>query len=286
MKLSKTPFGNFSGFGKDLVYNMVYLLGMGYMGGSVSSICSSPSIDKIFPSDLEKSPYITAKTHGIIQFIKGFPYNNRHPPTGSILDEYINWYIGTWAFTFASVRDLLGEGASLCGSWNNNTLGSLFVFYILPYVLIYFAYYCIPVISFVLSIIGAFTITPRAYVFALCFATAWMYALEGCKTITISCILNMFLIGISAGICSLAHFPWWIIISISAWIYFLCLLFFSPLFKNTPTISAVIKEILKHKISLFLFFMYLTIQSSSTYLIPGVTAGICICAAYILYTLW
>ena len=195
MNLSKTPLGNFSGFGKDLGRNMVYLLGIGYIGGSVSSICMSDSLDRIFPVDLTKPPYTQGTKPGLMNSIKGFPYSKKNLSPDGFIDEYLNWYIDTWIFTFSTIRELYLDSASTLKEWCKNTLGSLFVFYFIPYMLIYFSYYCIPVIAAILSVLGAFICTDKAYIFALSFIFSWFYTLRKCESIDIPCIIKMCIIG-------------------------------------------------------------------------------------------
>ena len=281
--MSKT-LGNLSGFGKDLVYNMVYILGIGYMGGSITSICNSKKIDALFPYDIDKLPYIAPKTKGIINSIYGFPYSLRKDP-GTIYNEYFNWFIDSWEYVFAFWRQLYAHGAYSSKAYlYSGFFGNLFLFYIMPYILFYVTH-LIPFISVPLAFIGSMS-KEYAYIFTFAAIFAWGYGFGKCEEIDVSCVIRTMCLGFTAVFLSFFYFPWWIFIAISAWIYFSVFLVLSPFFSNAPGITEVFNEIIKHKASLTILFMLFTLRSSTTYLIPQVTSGLGICSLYILYTLY
>jgi hypothetical protein len=282
--MSKTPIGNVTGFGKDVLYNIVYLLGIGYIGGSVTAICNSSKIDKLFPYDETKSPYIGQKPVGIINSLIGAPYGFRKEP-GTIYNEYFNWYIDTWAYVFSFWREIYAHGAYAGKDYLYPDLfGNLLLFYASPYILFYMTS-IIPYISFVLAGIGSM-LKEYSFMFTFAAITAWGYGIGKCDEIGIGCLLNTFMLGMTGIILSFTYIPWWIIISVATYIYFGTFLVFSPFFANAPGLSVVFKEILKHKSSLTIIFMLLTLRASTTYLVPQVTSGLGICLLYILYTLY
>jgi hypothetical protein len=280
--MSKT-LGNLSGFGKDLVYNMVYILGIGYMGGSITSICNSKKIDALFPDDIHNLPYNAPKSKGIINSIAGFPYSMKKK-TGLIYNEYFNWFIDTWEYVFLFWREIYKSGANEGKSIYSGLFGNLFLFYIVPYILFYMTH-IIPFISVPLAFIGSMH---KEYSFIFTFAAilSWGYGYRKCESMDFSCFINMVCIGLTSIFLTFFYLPWWIFISISAWIYFVTFLIFSPFFNNAPGINEVFNEIIKHKASLTILFMLFTLRSSTTYLIPQVTSGLGICSLYILYTLY
>jgi hypothetical protein len=282
--MSKTPLGNLSGFGKESVTNIVYILGIAYIGGSITSICNSKKIDEIFPYDMDKMPYNNpTKPTGIIQSIFGFPYNWRKEP-GSIYNEYYNWFIDTWSYVFSFWRELNAHGAHASKQYLYSGLfGNFFLFYILPYILFYVVN-IIPFISFFLAGLGSMH-KEYSFVFTFAFITAWIYGFGKCDEITFSCVISAICIGITGVVLSFFYIPWWIVISIATWVYFNTFLCFSPFFSNSPGINKVIEEIKKHETSLTILFMIFTLMSSVTYLNPEVTMGIGICSVYIMYLL-
>jgi hypothetical protein len=114
--------------------------------------------------------------------------------------------------------------------------------------------------------------------------TAWFYGISRCKEINITCIITTFIFGMIGFFMPMAFIPWWICISICVWAYSIIVLLFSP-FLYKDGISKVFHEIVRHKISLVLIFMILTIKTSITYLSQSVTGGILLGSIYILYKL-
>lgn len=294
--MSKISIGNISGFGKEFISNFIYILGVGYMGGSITSICTSKKIDALFPYDIHEYPYVVPKPVGVIHTILGYPYSFRKKikteipkpgkkAQGDLYNEFINWYIDTWSFVFAFWRELLNYGAVEGKELYKGLFGNLFLFYAMPYLLFYYIYYFLPFVSFALAFLGSMS-EEYSFIFTFSFITAWIYGFGICDELSPGCIINAVMLGIIGIIVSFSFIPWWIIISVAASIYFNVFLILSPFFKNAPGIHSVFEEIKKHNASLTILFMILTVRSSATYLIPQVTSGFYIGFIYILYLLY
>ena len=112
--------GNIKGFTTEAITNIIYVLGMGYMGGSISAL-SNLSIEErheIFPYDRTKLPYENKKNktinfeetflkYGIMEYIwpmksLGFPYKNRYKNT-EVQYQIINWMIDSCAYIFSKI---------------------------------------------------------------------------------------------------------------------------------------------------------------------------------------
>jgi hypothetical protein len=295
--------GNIQGFAKELMYIIIPLVvGTGYMGGSISAWgkLSDTELNALFPKDITKLPYAsnhipinlkrTLITYGLIEYFwpmksLGFPYNQVSKGTG-VQHQFLNWMIKTCAYLFAGVRGLFHSIAQISGAFINNCIGDLFVFYVLPYILIC----CIippilPVIGFFWVLFGSMNLSDDCgFMFTFSPITAWFYGISNCKDITVSCMITTCIIGMIGFFMPMAFIPWWICISWCVWAYSIVVLLFSP-FLYANGARKMFHEIIKHKISLTVLFMVLTLQASFTYLVPQVSSGVLIGFIYLLYEL-
>lgn len=296
--------GNIQGFAKELMYIIIPLVvGTGYMGGSISAWghLSDTDLNNLFPTDTSKLPYAsnnhspvnlkrTLIHYGLLESFwpmksLGFPYNQVSKGTG-VQHQFLNWLIKTCAYLFAGVRAVFHYVGETSGALSNNCLGDLFVFYVLPYILIC----CIippilPVIGFFWALFGSMTLSEDCgFMFTLSFITAWFYGISICKDITVSCMITTFIIGMIGLFMPMAFIPWWICISWCVWIYSIIVLLFSP-FLHANGARKMFHEIIKHKISLTVLFMVLTLQASFTYLVTPVASGVLLGFIYLLYEL-
>lgn len=292
--MSKTPIGNIKGFGKDIFYNSFFLVGMGYLGGSMASLCnlSADTLHTIFPVDLDRSPYNgtisempKSRVNSVLRFFKLFPYN--YIQTGdSDVSGYLNWLIYTCAYFFIGIKTAyltIIEGGQ---SVKDSVLGSLFVFYVIPFILLLITLF--EMIRPIMSVVAALSSCKmdQGYLFAFSLFTGWYYGLSKCHDgLTFSCIFKMIVYQIIGVILFFfVNIPWWGALSVASWVYMLVILFLSPVF-HKGGISDVGKQIYKHWMSLSFLCWVLVIKSSSQYLIPEVTTGAIICTiAHILYT--
>jgi len=291
--------GNIQGFVKEIMNIIILVVGTGYMGGSISawSHLSDTELNYLFPCDTSKLPYASNSIplkrtliHGLLEYFwpmksLGFPYNQVSKGTG-VQHQFMNWMIKTCAYLFAGVRGLFHSTAEVSKLVSNNCFGDLFVFYILPYILIS----CIfpPILLFIgffWALIGSMTLSKDCgFMFTFSFITAWFYGISICKDITVSCLINTCFIGMIGCFMPMAFVPWWMCISLCVWMYCIIVLLFSP-FLYTNGIRKMFHEFIKHKISLTVIFMMLTLKASFTYLVTPVSSGVLIGFIYLLYEL-
>ncbi len=289
--------GNIPGFTSEAMLNIIYVLGMGYMGGSISALShlSDTEINEIFPYDTKKLPYVNKHATpvgdvGILESLwpmksLGFPYSNRYN-SKELQYQFINWMIDTCAYLFATIRHMYSFISKKGGVLSKYFIGDLFVFYVMPYILMYLI--IPPIIPFVygfVALVGSLKVSNSCgFMFTLAPFTAWFYGISLCKEINIMCLITTFIIGIIGCCMPMVFIPWWICISWCVWAYSIIVLLFSPfLYENG--IKKVFHEIMKHKISLIVIFMYLTLKTSLTYLIQPVAAGLLLGTVYVLYGL-
>lgn len=290
--------GNIQGFAKEVMYIIIFVVGTGYVGGSIKAWgnLSDTDLNNLFPCDTSKLPYASNSNlkrtlvHGLLEYIwpmksLGFPYNQVSKSTG-VQHEFMNWMIKTCAYLFAGVRGLFQSMAKVSGALSNNCFGDLFVFYVLPYILISCIFPPIlPIIGVFWALIGSMTLSKDCgFMFTFSFITAWFYGISLCEDITISCLINTCLIGTIGCFMPMAFIPWWICISWCVWAYCIIVLLFSPLL-YTNGIHKMFREIIKHKISLTFVFMILTLKASFTYLVTPVSSGVLLGFIYLLYEL-
>lgn len=296
----KTPIGDVKGFAIELLKHIIYIIGIGYMGGSITALASlsTISMNELFPLEINALPYkssnpcsvATLKGDGLYEYLfpmkhLGFPYKQQYPITNkeSLIHDIINWFIFTCAHAFILFRYCYKIFIDICSYLNKNIITDLVLFYLIPYVWISVTMY----LSFMIGIAGIAygALTDEGWIFAFSPFLLWFYKFSQCKQIDFSCILMMFLYQIPGFFLPLLFIPWWICILIAIVAYAVVVLLFSP-FLYKDGIQSVVKQILIHKTSLIILFMFLTLKTSSDYLIPPVTVGLLIGAIYVLYGLY
>lgn len=292
--MPNNPIGNVKGFAGEMIKNMLYIVGLGYMGGALSSMGKVSR--ELFPYDLNTAPYAgtaSAKDEGVLEYLwpmksVGFPYAtmNRCGPGHS--SQYLKWLLEIVAHSFATFRYGCAEFAEIGDHVaSKHWIGDLFRFYLMPYILIYMMK-AVPVIVFFLTLFAATFYAADGYgwMYILSFVTFWGYGFSLCeKTITFGCILNMFLLGIVGCMITMVHFPWLFVVTFAVTMYSYVILLFSP-FLSTNGLSKTFQEIQRHKRSLVMIFMYFTLKSAHQYLTTPVSSGLLIGALYVLYTLF
>jgi len=300
--MSKTPIGNIKGFTGELIQHIVYTLGLGYMGGSISALAnlSETELNKVFPYDITKLPYQSSVTtkrsvrdalkDGIIEYLwpmksLGFPYS-KHVKGEGLKVEYINWLINTCAAVFASVREFYNTFASIGNSWTQDPFGRIIVFFVMPYILIYLTFLpFIPFLGFILSVICSMhEAADCGFMFTFSPITAWFYGLGNCKEINLGCLFSIIIIGIVGFFLPMTFIPWWFSISFAVWMYSIVVLLFSP-FLYKGGIKSVFHEMVNHKLGLTLVFIYLTLKTAMSFLIPPAVFGLVLGTFYVLYEL-
>jgi len=293
--MSKTQIGDIKGFGIDMLQNIVYLVGLGYLGGSIMSISTDTnSLESIFPTNINELPYsgkITQDLHpNIIEYFLpmkslGFPYTyyNKSDSRNVFLKQYCNWWVLTCMYTFIGIRKLLHKYFiffSTCTTGCKRTIG----FYVFPYILIYSVQYIFPLYAGLLTFIGSNfandgKTVKHAFVFASSWLVGWAYPLVSSNppTIGLMSLLLMPLCEIAGILATIyIHCPLWLLIMGCAYVYGFVVLFFSPFLPKGKGLYGVFCEVLHHTVSLSIFFIYLTILSARLRLTSSVSLGITI----------
>lgn len=296
----KVSLGNVRGFLTDLIAIMATVLGLGYMGGAIVSInsISSAEINKIFPIDITKAPYAGPpspltnvdglRKYGIsyMFFLDsiGFPYYYETPKQEGGAPEVINFLLLTCAHVFASWRQFYQKLIEY-GTFINQCkiidmrIGNYILFYIYPAIAIYMV--CLPIIMVIMWFycIGASIMLkeiPYPFIYTLSAISGPFYGLWLMEWTKPSTYFNMFGYGMIGGALAFVNIFWWLGIAGSVWIYSMIVLFCSPFFQKDG-LEKVVGEITYHKQGLLLIFIYLTLQSAYTNLVPQAALGAMLC---------
>lgn len=285
------------GFTSDMLKNMLYVIGVGYMGGSIASMGKAGS--ELFPYVINKPPYAGPRTTGedesLLEYLwpmktVGFPYAMNAGPGYS--SQYLKWLTDTCAHSFATMRYFLYNTVKDGERISKHTGGDFFRFYIIPYILIgMFSSSYSSIVAFAIFCVTLFAATFYAadgygYMYTLSPISGWAYGLSLCgKSISIGCLINMFVFGIVGFMLPMVHIPWWCIVTMAVMAYSYVILLFSPFLWNGG-LTRTFQEIKLHKRSLVILFMYFTLKSSHQYLTTPVSSGVLLGAIYVLYTLF
>jgi len=291
--MPNNPIGNVKGFTGEMIKNILYVIGVGYMGGALSSMGKVSK--ELFPYDLTKPPYAGKLSSGddesLLEYLwpmksVGFPYSTMNNLGEGSSSQYLKWLLDTCAHSFAIFRYGCSEFAVVGDRIAKNWIGDLYRFYVMPLMMIYMMQY-IGILVFIMTLFAAcYSADRHGFMYVLSPFTGWGYGFSLCgKTITFQCILIMILIGILGCILPFVHVPWWFIVTFAVTMYSYIILLFSP-FLSTNGLSTTFQEIKNHKRSLVMMFMYFTLKSAHNYLTTPVSSGLLIGAFYIMYKLF
>jgi hypothetical protein len=114
----KTPIGDIKGFFYEMIRNICFVMGIGYMGGSFTTLCqvNEITLESLFPTDIKNLPYFSKDPtpatikDGPWEYLfpmkhVGFPYNKINYESNSIYTDMFNWFIYTLAFAFIKIRE-------------------------------------------------------------------------------------------------------------------------------------------------------------------------------------
>jgi hypothetical protein len=292
--MSKTPIGNVKGFTTEMVKNMMYVIGVGYMGGSIASMCKAGN--ELFPYDISKPPYAGPLSKGdeedLLEYLwpmksVGFPYSTMIHSGPSPSSQYLKWLLETCAYSFSAIRFFYAESAKIGDTvGKKNVFGDLFRFYAIPYMLILI----MPGIPIGVFFMTVFASLYRAgdgygYMYALAPLTGWAYGFSLCnKTITFGCLVTMCVIGMAGFMLPIINIPWLFVVTFAVTMYSYVILLLSP-FLWTGGLYKTFQEMKRHKLSLVLLFMFFTLRTANQYLTQQVSSGLFVGALYVLYTL-
>jgi len=304
-KYTKTPIGNMNGFVISVLSNILYVLGLGYIGGSVAAIVNlKPSeIDLLFPTELDRLPYrnpnneiVDIEHVSLAEYVfpmetLGFPYTKRID-NPDLPGKFVNWMLNTLVHLMILIRSVFKHGAEFGKIvTNTNIIGDLFTFYIYPNLFIWILSIplYIPLIGMFISFIKSFDIPQSGWMFTFAPITAPLYSISNKSSLRPMDIIQMFAAIVAGFFIPFIFIPWWILISIFMWLYCIVVIVVSPiLYKDGP--YKVLQQVYAHRRSLICIFMMSTIYSSNLYLTPpavtGLTIGALIIAGKMAYNLY
>ena len=291
-----TPIGDIKGFFFEMIRNICFILGIGYMGGAFTALCKADEtlLNTLFPTDIDAMPYhstdktmATLRKDGPIEYLfpmkhLGFPYS-KITQGDDVLVDLKNWFIFTCAYTFITLRSCYKSSLDFFGYFikdGKSTLGDWLIFYGIPYLWIYGTIYVTPLIAIAGIIQG--TVINQGWIFSFSPLLLWMYKFTRLKAITIGGLFSVLLFQIPGFFLPLLFIPYWMAVGATMYAYAFVLLFFTPfLYKNG--MHHLIGQVMNHTTSMLLIFIYLTLRTASSFLIQPVTTGLFLGSIYILY---
>jgi hypothetical protein len=297
------PIGNIKAFMIDVMINIAIVFGAGYMGGSLVALShlDNPTLNKIFPVDLNESPYVGEKK-GFSFTGYSFPYTLYEANTEDFFAKVINWLVMTCAYVFIGMRNLFRKIASIQNaSWFTGTYGfaDLCMFYLVPLLLVSIAVYARSLTSTFIILIALYSMFAGQYLFqekkmmngiwygvaplSFWYSVFFMKMEPGIVNLILKMLLS-FIAFLGGCFALFVVYPfWWTAIITVAILYYIVYLFFSPVWYG---FDKIIEEMGNHRISLMILFMVLTIYSSQSFLVSLATSGIIAGSIYMLYLLF
>lgn len=295
------PIGNLKGFIIDVMWNILMVFGMGYMGGSIVALSQldKAKLDEMFPIDLTQSPYVGEKPTITLTGYT-FPYSLYTTGETNFFIKVINWLILTCAFVFIGIRTLFRSFSSVKpDKWYYQWAYDLFLFYVAPFLLVSIVVYSRTLTSTFITLIALFSIFVGEFILhEKKLKNGWWYALAplsywftvffaksepGLMNLMIKVFLGFiaFFVGVFA--MTVIYPLWWSSIVPFALFYFTIMLCFSPMWYG---FDKVVKEMGNHRVTLLCVFMLLSIYTSQLYLVPLATSGVIAGSIYMLYLLF
>jgi hypothetical protein len=294
------PIGDIKGFMIDVIRNIIMVFGIGYMGGSVSALThlNDTTLSKILPTDLSQSPY-SGKKKGFSFTGYSFPYTLYERDTLDESQKIINWLVMTCMLVFSNIRSMIKYVSKI----PNGIMYDFLLFYIVPYFLIQPILYgkiMMPIISFFIFLyaifVGGFVFEEGSlknglwYWIAPFTLTYMAYKGSGKSEGDLGiislmfkffmCFITFFIIG--PFLMFILYPMWWYSIAVAVMIYYTIFIVTLP---YQYGFEKVIAEMSKHRLSLTIIFMLLTIRSSQSFLVSLATTGIIIGSIYTVYFL-
>jgi hypothetical protein len=291
-----TPIGDIKGFFFEMIRNICFILGIGYMGGSFTALCKADEaiINTLFPTDIDAMPYqstdktmATLKKDGPMEYLfpmkhLGFPYS-KISPGGVALNDIKNWFIFTCVYAFVTLRSCYKSCLDFFGYFikdGKSTFSEWIIFYGVPYLWIYGTKYLTTFIAIVGIAHGA--LINQGWIFAFSPILLWMYKFTRLKEITLGSLFSVILFQIPGFFLPMLFIPYWMAVGAAVYAYAFVLLFFTPfLYKNG--MHNLIEQVMNYKTTMIILFMILTLRTASSFLIQPVTIGLLLGTIYILY---
>lgn len=295
--LLKTQVGDLKGFTIEIFKNILYLIGVGYFGGSIMALSANKSFrESTFPTDMSKLPYAVGQGEkeqdfngDVLEYLfpmksVGFPYNFLTKDTSFITGEYRNWLIYTCMYSFSFLRQIFRKFFNFCSNFTTGCKRT-FGFYLFPYLLIGLVSTLLPFLIVFIPGLNSMWIKeidyPVVFTFSICLG--WLYPLYSNPELNFTKPIVMILFQIIIGaVFFCIQLPVWVSIMGVLYLYSFAILFFSP-FLIKDGLKHVFFEIGQHKQSLTLYFLYLTITSSTRYLTSPITTGLMLGSLYVAY---
>jgi hypothetical protein len=295
--LLKTQVGDLKGFTIEIIKNILYLIGVGYFGGSIMALSANKSFrDSTFPTDMSKLPYTVGQGEkeqdfngDLLEYLfpmksVGFPYNYLSSDNALITGEYRNWLIYTCMYSFSTLRLIFKKFYNFCSNFTTGckrTLG----FYLFPYLLIGLVTTVLPMFIMFIAPLNSLWIKEVDYpaVFTFSVFLGWLYPLYNSSEIN---FLKPFVMILFQLIMMVVFFfiqlPTWGLITILLYVYAFAILLFVP-FLIKDGLKHVFSEMGHHKQSLTIYFLYLSISSAMKYLTKPFSMGYTLGSIFVAY---
>lgn len=321
-KAGKVAFdvGDYKGFFYAVLWSLIGLLGVSYIGSSVLTVLSlnKMEVDALFPTDMSKKPYYFSPSDAaramndhseftsrdLIEYIypmdsPAFPYYSWFLPVNSppecrdtVSFVLAKWYALTCAGSFAMLRKVM-IFITIFGIWMLRSfpwVADFFLFYIYPYMLYYIVMLpFIPVLGYVFAIVSSVVNNiPGGWV--LTFAPM-MGVIAGIANLFQAGIFNVYswalsmMLGFGGFALGFVNFFWWWIVGTALWIYAIGFMFLSPTMVVNG-FSKAFQQFKNHKTSLVVVSIILVVQCAFSFLAPQVATGLLLGALFCFYKIW
>jgi hypothetical protein len=296
--LLKTQVGDLKGFTIEIIKNILYLIGVGYFGGSIMALSSDKEFrNKMFPTDTSKLPYrlgegqTPQESNGdILEYLfpmksVGFPYNFlANVDEKKITTQYKNWMILTAMNSFSLLRLIFKKFYDFCSHFTTGCKRTI-AFYLFPYILIGTVATLAPFLIVFIPVMASLWVSEIKYSFIFTFSIflGWTIPLYAGKPIRfITLILMMIAQMIMFAVVLFIQLPYTVAMMSSLYVYCYVIILFLPFFMKDG-LKQVFSEISHHKQSLTLYFLYLTIMTARKYLLPPIVIGFMLGSLFVAY---
>ena len=290
------PIGDVKGFMISVIWNIVIVFGIGYMGGSITALAhlDKEKLSKMLPTDITQPPY-TGKKNGFSFTKYSFPYTlyeNAEDDSQKIL----NWLVITCMLVFSNIRSLFKYATN----FPKGVFSNFLLFYIVPYLLLQpilygqSIVYLVSLFVFLYAIFGGWvfdidSLKNGLFYFMAPLSFSYMAfkgnGKEEGELGIINILIKMFMVFMAfcfGWVAIFLYFIWWHGIAVAATIYYAIFILTLP---YQYGFEKVITEMGKYRLSLTIIFMLLTIQSSQSFLVSLATTGVTIGSIYMVYLL-
>lgn len=277
--------GNIKGFLSDVVKNVLIVAAVSYIGGATLMLKDKDL--STLPIDIKKYPYVDdgkekTELFSLQLFTQfGFPYDLINDKKGDSYNDVKVWLAMTCATFFIYIRKLLRILIKNIEHYYPTTFGNLFFYYLFPTAFLYLLkqpQYLIGFFSFIVFLCALWLENSLIIASPLCFPW-WVYRGGEASIMKLILVCIFFWIGI----CFVPlYLVWWNLLACAGFLYVAIFYLFSPF---SVGFDKIIKEAGKHKLTLSILFMLLTLYSASVYITSTlVKSGMIVACIYWFYS--